>query len=181
MTTVNIEVPPELDPEQARQWLQHLMTEQASLSRIRTFVSAQATAPGPGTMAQIALAEQKWRDIERRYGLLDSERVARLAGLQTASRSHVHNLRRRHGLLATRRGGRNVYPGFQLTPEGRVQPWLQPVTAPLRAAGWSEDAILLWLAAPTGALSGEVPVEVVDGAPDRVVAAATAIAHGTAG
>ena len=181
-STVAVDIPAVLDADRTRRWLQDLVGQRAAVARLRADLGGQDHPPGPGVMAQIGRLEAAWRDIERRFGLLSAEELARLSGAAPASvRTWVHNQRRRHGLLAVRRGGRNVFPGFQFTATGRPQPWLRDVTAPLLAAGWSEEAVLLWLAAPTGWLSGQTPLEVLDTDPDRVRRAVAAAAAGPAG
>jgi transposase InsO family protein len=178
---VTVNIPDELDPGQTQAWLQSLVSEKASITRLRTAAASQEYPPGPGVMHQIGRIEAAWRTIAERYGLLEADDVARLMGAPGSSvRTWIHNQRRRNGLLAVRRGGRNVYPGFQFTADGRIQPWLRPVTGQLLDAGWTEEAVLLWLAAPTGQLSGQAPLEVVDADPERVHHAAEAAASGLA-
>lgn len=181
-TSVTVEIPPGLDSTRTRRWLEEILGERATIARLRAEIGGQDQAPGPGVMAQIGRLEAAWRDIEKRYGLLSADDLVRMAGATPASlRTWVHNQRRRHGLLAVRRGGRNVFPGFQFTKTGSPKPWLREITEPLLAAGWSEESVLLWLAAPTGWLSGQAPLDVVDTELDRVRRAAAAAAAGPVG
>jgi hypothetical protein len=178
---VTVNIPDELDPGQTQAWLQSLVSEKASIARLRATTASQEHPPRPGIMHQIGRIEAAWRAIGKRYGLLEADDVARLMGAPGSSvRTWIHNQRRRNGLLAVRRGGRNIYPGFQFTADGRIHPWLRPVTSQLLDAGWTEEAVLLWLAAPTSQLSGQTPLEVVDADPARVQHAAEAATSGLA-
>lgn len=47
------------------------------------------------------------------------------------------------------------------TVDGVLDAWPQ-VTAPLRGAGWSDDAIEAWLTAPNGSLGGRSPLAALE-------------------
>lgn len=184
MATIEVTVPAGVDAATAKRMFEQMLESQSRVARVRDALARESAAVGPGTLAQIGRLDRAWRAIEAEYGLYTAAEVTLLTGTAfRAGRSHVHNLRRRHGLLGVRRGGALVYPGFQFTTGNVVhvrRDW-QNLTAPLLTAGWTEDEVLLWFAAPTGLLSGEVPVAVLDEDPDRVHHAVSQAAAGTVG
>jgi hypothetical protein len=115
---------------------------------------------GPATGGQITPVDQAWRQIELRYGALDAGRYAELVGASPTSRS-VTSKAKVKGLVGYRRGRWILYPGFQFDDRG-VRPGWNDIVAPLRAAGWEDEDIVLWLAAPHGALGRRSPVEALD-------------------
>lgn len=130
------------------------------LRHVTDAVANQPVAVGPATAGQIALVDQAWRDIEARYGSLDAGGYAELVGAASTTRS-VASKARAKGLVGYRRGRKILYPRFQFDERGLRPGWLE-VVAPLREAGWADEDIVLWLAAPHGALGRRAPVELLD-------------------
>jgi hypothetical protein len=146
--------------------LESLAVREGVLRHITDTVANQPVSVGPATAGQIALVDQAWRAIESRYGALDAGRYAELVGASPTSRS-VASKAKVKGLVGYRRGRRILYPGFQFDERG-LRPGWKDVVAPLRAAGWDDEDIVLWLAAPHGALGRRSPVEALD-AGDRAL------------
>lgn len=93
--------------------------------------------------------ESAWRSIDREFGLLTAAEVAQRSGSASMGRSSYASDARRSGrLLAVKRLNRNLYPAFQLGPHGP-----RAVVSQLKKAGdrfeVGEEAILLWMTAPT--------------------------------
>ncbi len=157
--------------------LEGMATRESVLRHVTDAVANQPVPLGPGTAGQIALVDQAWRAMESRYGALDAGGYAELVGASPTSRS-VATKAKAKGLVGYRRGRRILYPGFQFTQQG-LRPGWRDIVAPLRDAGWDDDDIVLWLAAPNGALGRRSPVEALDDG-DRDLVLDT-IRHATAG
>lgn len=112
--------------------------------------------------------DRLWGQIDSEWGLLTAEQVTQRTG--TPATLHL--------LLGVERVGPEGepeprYPAFQLDTEGRVRPVVLHVADIFRREGWTDPAILLWLATPTGQLPrGQRPVDLLDTDPDRVLDAA---------
>lgn len=140
--------------------LETLAVREGVLRHVTDTVANQPVPVGPATAGQIALVDQGWRGIESRFGALDAGRYAELVGASPTSRS-VASKAKAKGLVGYRRGRRILYPGFQFDERG-LRPGWNDIVAPLRDAGWDDEDIVLWLAAPHGALGRRSPVEALD-------------------
>ena len=140
--------------------LETLAVREGVLRHVTDTVANQPIPLGPGTAGQIALVDQGWRGIESRYGALDASRYAELVGAAPTSRS-VASKAKAKGLVGYRRGRRLLYPGFQFDDRGLRSGW-NDIVSPLRDAGWDDEDIVLWLAAPHGSLGRRSPVEALD-------------------
>lgn len=140
--------------------LESLAVREGVLRHVTDTVANQPVPVGPATAGQIALVDQAWRGIESRFGALDAGGYAELVGASSTSRSVASKAKAR-GLVGYRRGRRILYPGFQFDERG-LRPGWNDVVAPLRAAGWEDEDIVLWLTAPHGALGRRSPVEALD-------------------
>jgi hypothetical protein len=182
MRQIVVDVPDDLDATAVENLLADMASRRVTLNRIRTLLAEAPARVGPHTMANAARLDARWRDIESRWGLLDAETVARAAGSRASNpRAYAANQRRQRRLLGVRRGGRVLFPGFQFDSHGQPRPVIADLAHLLLDAGWREDSILLWLASPTGGLSGQTPADILDAEPDRVLRAAQRTAHGHAG
>ncbi|MEP7736986.1 hypothetical protein ABKW28_04975 [Nocardioides sp. 31GB23] len=132
---------------------------------------------------QIRRTERLWRLFEMKGEMLTVAQVLELTGGEVATAdAHMAGLHQ-HGLLGVLRGGRPLYPAWQLTWEAVssqpavVDPAWRAVQSVLRAAGWSPDEILLWARSPTGRLvGGACPADRLRDDPSSVVDVAHAIA-----
>lgn len=140
--------------------LENLAVRQGVLRHVSDTIANQPVPIGPATAAQLALVDQSWRAIESRYGAFDAGQYAELVGASATSRS-VASKAKTKGLVGYRRGRRMLYPGFQFGERG-LRPGWRDIVAPLRDAGWDDDDIVLWLAAPHEALGRRSPVEALD-------------------
>lgn len=143
-----------------RALLANMAVREGVLRHVSDTIANQPVPVGPATAAQMALVDQSWRAIESRYGALDAGQYAELVGASATSRS-VASKAKTKGLVGYRRGRRILYPGFQFGERG-LRPGWRDIVAPLRDADWDDDDIVLWLAAPHGALGRRSPVEALD-------------------
>lgn len=134
--------------------------QQETTARVREIVQTAATATSPALLSAIAEQEQRWRDIESRYGLLDSAQVADLTGSKARNRAGTASHLRTGGkALAVYRGGRYLFPGFQFTVGGQVFPVIPKVIEVMAEEGWQPESIVEWLDSPNGYLGGRTPVD----------------------
>lgn len=155
-------------PAAVRELVESLAAREGVLQHVTDAVANQPVPLGPATAGQIALVDQAWRMVESRYGVLDAGGYAELVGASATSRS-VASRARAKGLVGYRRGRRILYPRFQFDGRGLRAGWLD-IVGPLRAAGWEDEDVILWLVAPHAALGGRTPVEVLDaGARDQLL------------
>ena len=115
---------------------------------------------GSGALAQAALREERWREVETSGGMLSDHD---LNALDAATRCALIGVQRPRGmrypgfqLLAGQDGMRNASPAWTL---------LQELLAP---AGWSEEFLLLWTLSPNAYLEGRSPTEEIQDNPDDV-------------
>lgn len=168
-------VPEGMTGDQAERILAAFGNERDAARGLLTQGLERAPDPEPFGEHEAGMAartERAWRGIEARWGLLTAEDVARAGGSQAVTtRSFAANLRRNRRVLAVARGRRLRYPGFQFGPDGRVLPVIAEIAEMAGAAGWSDAAVLLWLAAPTGWLpDGVLPADLLAGDPAAVLA-----------
>ncbi|MAS54796.1 MAG: hypothetical protein OSB43_20305 [Nocardioides sp.] len=78
-----------------------------------------------------------------------------------ATRFTVHKDAADRRLLVLREGADTVVPAFQLTDDGAIRPELEPLLAPLLAAGMDPWRAWAWLARPAALLGGQVPEQAV--------------------
>lgn len=132
----------EADPEFAYR----LMAAREPVFELKEAVAALPHTTSPETAQRIQATENAWRSVGEEFGLLTATEVAARVG--KAGRSYTHQRRRAGELLAVRRGGRDYYPGFQVTPEGPI-----PVMAQLAQLAAElevrEASVLLWMVGPT--------------------------------
>lgn len=132
------------------------------------------TLPSPSMMLALRDQEDAWRRVESRYGLLTSVQVAELSGNNAKNkREYTSNLARRGDLLAVRRGGRNLYPGFQFSrATGRPAEGLRAILRVFAEAKWAPESAALWFTTPQGRTDDREPAEVLHEDPAKVLAAA---------
>lgn len=125
--------------------------------------------PGQATRG-LEAAEDMWRSVHAEFGLLTSQEMAQ--HLDTTDPDDVRRIYSEGRLVAIHRGGRVLYPGFQIDRDTRtVAPVIHDLVRAAEEAGRPESALISWLLTPTGSLGGARPVDVL-GDPERVVAEA---------
>jgi len=87
--------------------------------------------------------------------------LAQLRGSQEGSvRTWVSRKRKRNELFTVQVQGQSLIPSVQLTSAGEFEPQIAEILRPLLTAGMDGWEVWVWLANPTGLLSGEVPADV---------------------
>jgi hypothetical protein len=158
---------------QAARRLQYSHGTSAARGLLRTVTEANLELTPPASV------EHARRLADLRQALLATpvythETLAEVRGDASTSstRTWVSRARDRGQLFTVKVDGRTVIPAFQLSDEGEPRSEYASVLAPLleaRIDGWT---LWTWLTSSTPLLSGAVPVEVVDSAPERVLQAA---------
>lgn len=106
-----------------------------------------------------------WREIDATWGLLTADEVLTVLGLAQADSAAA--LRAGERLLSVRRGGVQLYPGFQFE-SGHVKPVIADLVDLARDVSWAQDDIVIWLCSPSGYFGGGRPVEHLD-QPDELL------------
>lgn len=127
--------------------------------------------PDDAMAGGLAAAEGLWRAVHAEFGLLTAQE---LSALLDSTPEEVRALYAAGALVAVHRGGRVLYPGFQVDPAGRsVRPVIGEMLRTAEAAGMTEASLIRWLLGPSGELSGVRPVDLLD-EPARLQLAAAA-------
>lgn len=172
--TVTVSVPAGVDKKTAQRAIERAMADLATRGKIDAVLAASPTRPRAGQLAQAALREERWRDIEAEWGMLTAADVAALTGSRPeATRNLTANLRRRKHLTGVKRHGGMRYPGFQFTGVGEGAQTVAPAWTELHEllapAQWSNADLLAWTAAPNAYLDGgRSPAEEIRDHPDGV-------------
>lgn len=182
MAEVRVPVPAGVDEQDARRAASHAVAVVALLGDVNEVLAKSPAHVGPGHLAQAALREERWREVEVTWGLLSAREVATLTGSHPErSRDLTSNLRRRKGLAGVKRRGALMYPAFQFVTGGDgnlvvASAWTR-LRDLLRPAAWNDADLLAWAAAPNAWLEGRSPAEEVQEHPDEVSAPLRAAAH----
>ena len=114
----------------------------------------------PGAMAQAALREERWQEMERTGGFLSDSDIASLGQSVRAA------------LIGVQRPGGMRYPGFQLVDAQDNTKVVAPAWDRLREllapAGWDDEFLILWTAANNAYLQGGSPAHEIQDHPDAV-------------
>lgn len=150
---------------------ENLIRTAAALAEAFQYVNAGQEA-SPQVARSVQAAENRWRAIDREFGLLDSAVVAERLGASKANRNLAHSLAKKGRILGVRRGRRILYPGFQFDHDtGQVRPVIARVVELGRGSRWADAHLLQWFCAPNGFLGGARPVDVIDNEPELLEAA----------
>jgi hypothetical protein len=106
------------------------------------------------------------------HGTLTSKQVAELVGSRATNRAALANRWKAQGrIFAIEAGGRSLFPAFQFAQDGQARPVVAEVLAAFgpKAAGWQTA---LWFTGANGWLGAKRPVDLLESAPESVVAAA---------
>jgi hypothetical protein len=115
----------------------------------------------PGQVAQAALREEHWQEIERADGMLNDSEVGALPEPI------------RDGLLGVCRPDGMRYPRFQLVVrdgDATAPPSWSQLHQLLAPAGWSDENLLMWTLSPNAYLEGDSPAQEIQAHPDAVTA-----------
>lgn len=153
MSAARVLVPEGMDPRHAQRTLDLIAGHEGALHRIEAALAHEKESTAPATAAMLAALDAKWRSLEEDYGVYEAAEVATLLGV--TNRSSVHRLRETRGLVAYKRANRRLYPAFQFQRDKALD--MRPLTTPLRAAGWSDEDIVMWLISANGYTPGHEP------------------------
>lgn len=173
MSKVSVAVPSGVDEHTARRAAERAMSEVAAIGLVEKVLADSPARIGPGHLAQVALREEHWREVEAEWGLLNAEQVTVLTGGRPESaRDHTANLRRRKALTGIKRHGALHYPGFQFMKVDEDRIAVAPAWMVLRdllmPAQWSDADMLTWVTSPNAYLRGRSPAQEVHEHPEEV-------------
>jgi hypothetical protein len=154
-----VEVPASVDVAALAAATAVLVRQMTAGAEVRDVIETAPSLP-PALLAAIGEREAQLRGIQERYGLLSSAQVGELAGSTARNRSeYATSLRRDGKVLAVRRQGGYLFPGFQFTPHRGVYPVMPRLIRLLGEQGWDPVSILLWMDSPNGYLAGATPID----------------------
>jgi hypothetical protein len=130
----------------------------------------QGLEASPEVARSLQASENRWRAIDKEYGLLDSRSVAELLGGSGTNRNRAHQLAKEGKIIGVKRGRGTLYPGFEFD-HGEVRPVIAEIAAIGRQNQWADSHLLQWLTSPNGYLEGRVPARMMD-QPDKILEAA---------
>lgn len=178
MSTVTVPVPAGVPADGFKKYLEQIAANQAVLRRVAAVLQEEKSEIGPATVGQLAQVEHLWRHLIDTYGVYTSAEIAELRGAKASNRSIATNLAKTADLIGFSRGRMKVYPRFQFNGRQPHPDWGR-MCGPLRAAGWGDEDILLWMVSPHAGLDRREPAELIDNDPDRVADLAAQEARGT--
>ncbi|MHA7172889.1 hypothetical protein [Arthrobacter monumenti] len=150
---------------------ENLVRSAAALSEVLAHVEVGMEAT-PAVARSLQATENRWRAMEREFGMLDSGGVAELLGSSPTNRNRAHALAKEGRILGVKRGRKVLFPGFQFNHEaGEVREVIAELAEIGRTAGWEERHLLQWMCTPNGYLDGDRPVDHIEDA-DRLISAA---------
>lgn len=118
----------------------------------------------------LAATEEMWRAVHAEFGLLTAQELPELLGLPTPE--DVLALYAEGFLIAVHRGGRVLFPGFQVDRDARaVRPVIRELRLVAEESGRSEASLILWLVVSSSYLDGARPVDLLDDH-DKILTAA---------
>lgn len=161
----------ETHPERLGEYVRAMRSVDA-LARWRTTVET-LPAVSPQVARSLTATERLWQAVDDEFGLLSAAELGRLLGSTAADPSSMVAKRQQSGkLLWVRRGGRLRYPAFQFDArQGEIYPAVPELVMRGAEHGFDGPQIVQWLLAPSAALGGDRPVDIL-GDTERVVAAA---------
>ncbi|WP_120006450.1 hypothetical protein [Nesterenkonia muleiensis] len=159
-TTVEIPVPENMSPEEARHLAEDLLQRRSAFADFARDVELKPDLVHPSVAWHVVAVDHMWRKLIDKYGVYTSADIARLRGANPQNRSVATNLAKRENILSFTRAGKKLYPRFQFKGD-RAHPEWKHIVEPLLNAGWDSQDILLWLTGPNGAIDGREPAELI--------------------
>ncbi len=153
MTQAAVTLPDGMDARQLTELAQAVSGRLKAVQHVQSAVASLPHALGPATLAQIGMVDSLFRTVEAEHGVLTSAEFAELVGGSPTSRSLATRARKR-GMVGFARQGRLLYPAFQIT-RNDLDPTIGALSSRLRAAGWSDEDIILWWVSPNGWLEDD--------------------------
>lgn len=143
------------------------------LASLAPALEALPTRVSPQMARAAQATENAWRDIDAEFGMLTSTEVSGLLGYEP-NRTLASTMRKDGRLLGVRRGGRYLYPGFQIA-QGHLTPVVGELLKLADTHEWSSESLVLWLCAASGHIADDQrPVDVLHADPKAVLEAARA-------
>lgn len=133
-----------------------------------------AVSPPEHLLAEARMNAEARRAVLQGAEWLNAARLSKIAGFSGQNASAQPNKWKRDGkIFALRHDGNDLYPGYALDADAQYRPvkGLAPV---LKVFGTELDAwdIAIWFASANGFLGGAAPKDLLNRAPERVLAAA---------
>lgn len=125
-----------------------VLRTQTALKSLGPAIASVHEPVSPALARAAQATENAWRRIEHGYGLYTSSQIAKLLGYG-GNRTWANAQRSAGRLLGVRRGGAYRYPGFQVSPGGKLAPVMADLLSLARQHDWSDESLVLWLSSPS--------------------------------
>lgn len=116
-------------------------------------------------------------ELLEEFGALTGEQIAEERSRASNRHALAARWRKEGRLLGVPHRGQTLFPGFQFDQDGGVRPVIRDVLAALPREGMSDWEVALWWTSANGWLGGERPVDLLDGDPAPLIAAARKLAE----
>lgn len=158
----------ESHPERAAEYERALQSVDL-LAQWRSAVEALPKA-SPQLARAFTATERFWVQVDREFGLLTATQLGRRLGSRAKDPASMVAKRQQSGrLLWVRRGGRLLYPGFQVDGRsGDVFPAIPELLDRAADHGLQSPEVIQWLLGAQGSLDGARPVDLL-GDEDRLL------------
>lgn len=161
----------ESHPERATEYERALQ----SVDLLAQWRDAVETLPevSPQLARAFTATERFWDAVDREFGLLTAAQLGRRLGSRAKDPGSMVAKRQQSGrLLWVRRGGRLLFPGFQVDGErGDVFPVVPELLHLAADRGVQSPELIQWLLGALDSLGGARPVDLL-GEPERLLGAA---------
>lgn len=158
----------EAHPERAAEYERALQ----SVDLLVQWRDAVETLPAisPQLARALTATERFWDSVDREFGLFTAAELGRRLGSRAKDPASMVAKRQQSGrLLWVRRGGRLLFPGFQLDQTiGDVYPVISELLMLGAERGWQSPQLIEWLLEARGSLDGARPVELLS-SPTRLI------------
>lgn len=133
-----------------------------SVEALGRAVHAAHVSASPSLARAVQAQQNLYDEIAAEFGLLTSAEAGERMGSRARAARNAATAARRDGkLLALRRGGYWLFPGFQFDEYG-ARPVIAQLLAVARDHERTEAGLVQWLCSPTTYLGGARPVDVID-------------------
>lgn len=137
------------DDGDAAEVVRQLRHQVRAASTLRSSLSALSGQISAEHAYRAQTTENVWRMIDEEFGLLTAAEVAQTVGSTAKSaKSYAADARKAGRLLGVKRMNRLLYPGFQVNDAGPL-PVIRQLHNAAQRLEIGEEAVLLWLTAPT--------------------------------